>query len=137
MRAEATFQIGTPALCMLALVLCGVFVCSGCSLFGDEASTFGDAERVTATLAEDELVVTNHTREPIWTFVIGRASAALIYWVPHLEGEGLAPGASERIKLSDIDKSKSEDEVLVYWWQAIVEDGERVPGEVHSLRVEL
>lgn len=106
-----------------------------CSLFEGDATFGGDG--VTATATGTHLVITNNTDAEVWTFVVGRNLDARILWQPGVEGKGLAPGARKRIRYDDISRSEDEEEVIVSWWHAVEEEGERVPGEIRSFVAEL
>lgn len=58
-------------------------------------------------------------------------------WYPSVGGGGLSPGGSKRIAYEGIYKDADEQEVIVYWWQAIMKDEERDHGQIHALILEL
>jgi hypothetical protein len=102
----------------------------------DDTSPSGES-RVTVTVSTDTLVITNRTDAPIWTFVAGQQALITMLWAPRLDGEGIAPGESEQVAIADIAKGPDEQEVIVYWWPAVRENGERVPGDPRSITVAL
>lgn len=102
-----------------------------------EESIVGPEHRVGAYVEAEELVITNYKTKRIWTFVIGNRAGATVLWAPNLAGEGIEPGRRKRIPLDEILMAPDEDELLVYYWGAKVEDGDVVPDEVRSLRVTL
>ncbi len=116
------------ACCRLVLI---ALLLPACSLFEDDD---GD---VSATAVPPDLIVTNHTGETVWTFVVGARMATVINWAPDVKREGLAPGASERLGYDDLFRMEDDQKMIVYWWRAVQEDGERVPGAIHSFVVEL
>jgi hypothetical protein len=58
-------------------------------------------------------------------------------WAPSLDGESIAPGGTKQVEVDAIPKGAEEQQVVVYWWHAVTEDGERVPGDAQSITVEL
>ena len=118
----------------ISLAACIALFLPACALFDGE-DVFGDPKGVFATATPPDLVVVNGTRDVAYTFVTGRKAAASIRWAPSVDGRGLAPGARERLPYADFQKT--EEEVIVYWWQAVVRDGERVHGQVRRFIVEL
>jgi hypothetical protein len=113
-----------------------VLVFTGC-VVGESGHPLGGHDRVSAYVQSDELVVENFTTERIWTFAIGQKAGATVLWAPNLAGEGIEPGRRKGLALDEILMAPDEQEVLVYYWGAVVEDGEVVPGPVRSLRVPL
>jgi hypothetical protein len=104
---------------------------SACSLVGHDEGT------VSATASPPELTIQNQTDEPIYTFTVGRQRAALINWAPSVGGEGIAAGGEKHLQYEDLLRSEGGEEAIVYWWTAVRDDGERVPGEIQSIVVEL
>jgi hypothetical protein len=75
--------------------------------------------RVTATPAS--LLLTNAGAEPVFTFVVGRETAALIDWIPCVDAARcppIAPGATRREPRPTRPGGAPEGEALVYWWRA-------------------
>jgi hypothetical protein len=106
-------------------------VSSGCSLVENDEGT------VSATVSAPELTIQNQTDEPIYSFTVGRQMAALINWAPSVGGEGIAAGGEKHLQYEDLLRSKGGEEAIVYWWNAVRGDGERVPGEIQSIVEEL
>ena len=102
-----------------------------CSLLGTDDGT------VSATASPPELTIQNQTDETIYSFTVGRQMAALINWAPSVGGEGIAAGGEKHIQYEKILRSERGEEAIVYWWNAVQDDGERVPGEIQSIVVEL
>jgi hypothetical protein len=121
---------------MLALAGLLLIGGAGCSMIHDDTSA-SSADRVTVTASTDSLVITNRTEAPIWTFVAGQQALTTMLWAPRLDGAGIAPGESERLALADIPKGPDEQEVIVYWWHAVEENEEQVPGDTQSIAVAL
>lgn len=115
------------------LVIVGV---SACSLVPGDAST-RDTDPVTVAKTADDLVIRNHSEATIWTFVAGRQALTTMLWAPSVDGEGIAPGEADSVAIADIPKGPAEQEVVVHWWHAVVQEGERVPGAVQSIVVAL
>ena len=67
-----------------------------------------------------KLVVTNHSSETLYLFVVQRGTAASINWSPQFSDPKVLKYDSIIINFSDIyygDKTvKSGDEVIVYYW---------------------
>lgn len=115
------------------LIIVGV---SACSLVPGDTST-RDTDPVTVAKTADDLVIRNHSEALIWTFVAGRQALNTILWAPSVDGEGIAPGEADSVAIADIPKDPAEQEVVVHWWHAVVQEGERAPGEVQSIVVAL
>lgn len=118
-----------PALQCLC-VAC-VVTLAACSLVGSDDGT------VTAQATPSALKVVNQTKDTVHTFVVGRETAAAINWAAGVGGDGLPPGEQRRIPYTDIDRRPDEGDVIVYWWKSVESDGERVPGPIQNLVVEL
>lgn len=121
---------------MYALLLFTIVGVSACSLVPGVSPT-SEGKRVTVTTTDDALVVANRTNEPIWTFVAGQQALTTMLWAPTIDGDGIPPEGTKSIPISEIPKGPDEQEVIVYWWHAMTQDGERVPGEIQSIVVDL
>ena len=100
-----------------AATLCLLLATGGCSPTG-----LRPAETVAAVAGEQQIAITNQTRRPIFTFVVGREMAALVYWVPCMSGpecEPLPPGATRYVPYPSAAIPEAEREALVYWWHAV------------------
>jgi len=60
---------------------------------------------------------------------------ATISWALSLNEERIAPGDSRQIAKVDAATAPDEKEIVVFWWRAVHENGERVPGEIQSIAV--
>jgi hypothetical protein len=125
------FRLETLPLRFFGGILVLFLFLSACSLVGNDEGT------VSATASPPELTIQNQTDESIYTFTVGRQRAALINWAPSVGGEGIAAGGEKHIQYEDIPRSEGGEEAIVYWWTAVRDDGERVPGEIQSIVVEL
>lgn len=95
-------------------------------------------DEVSARSIASILFVTNGTDARIYYFIVGRETATLIDWLPHLNLEtSIGRRQTARIDPEHLFRSETEDEVIVYWWHAVVREGEAAPGEVHSFIVRL
>jgi len=78
-----------------------------------------------AVAREQRILITNVTRQPIFTFVVGRNAAELINWAPCVAAPScppLAPGKTRHAPYPArylADGREREREALVYWWHAI------------------
>ena len=82
-------------------------------------------ETIYAVAREQRISITNVTRQPIFTFVVGRNAAELINWAPCVAAPScppLAPGKTRHAPYPArylADGREREREALVYWWHAI------------------
>ena len=107
---------------------------SGCA-----TSTGLDSGAVEAVARQPDIAITNRTQRDIYTFVVGRETAAMINWAPCVAGPScspLPPGNTRRAPYATSYLiSSPEREVLVYWWHAVRgPDGRLHPG---SIQVEI
>ncbi len=97
-----------------------------------------DQGAVSARSIGAALFLTNKTEARIYYFVVGRETAALINWAPHLGLEkSVGRSATGRIAHEAIFRSETEQEVIVYWWHADGEQGQRQPGPIQSFVIGL
>ena len=97
----------------------------------------GEGE-VFAQSSGEKLFVTNRTSSRVYYFIVGRGTAALIFWAPHLGlDDSVDRGRTARIGHDDIYRDKTEREVIVFWWHAEGHGADRKPGEIHSFVVAL
>lgn len=127
-----------------ALVLACSLLLQGCSVVGGDEPSF-DSDGVIATLGGETLTIENRRDQEIWTFFIGRKIQASVNWVTAVgeKGEGLPPGGQVRVNLEEIlmiddvrVSDAREKAVNVHFWEAVMEEGERVPGPVSAFTVE-
>ena len=120
----------------LASVLICSFLLAGCSLFGEEES-FG-SEGVRAVVEGEAIVIENNRSQPIWTRMVGVSLLPRISMLPpNLDGAPILPGDQRTVELEEILTGENEEAISVSWWSATMQNGERVAGEVSSLRIEL
>ena len=94
---------------------------------GCGTATTGPAsgETIYAVAREQRILITNVTRQPIFTFVVGRNAAALINWAPCFAAPScppLVPGQTRHAPYPEPSLAggrEREREALVYWWHAI------------------
>ena len=105
----------------------------GCEMLGP------DEGEVSARSIGDGLFITNSTQARVYYFIVGRETATLIDWGPHLDVErSVTPGKTAWLdREDDVMGSEDEKEAFVHWWHAVERDGERVPGEVHTFVIRL
>lgn len=101
-----------------------------------------DATGPVEAVARHQLItITNRTRQPIVTFVVGRKAAALINWAPCVSGPScpaLLPGHSKSAPSPTAGPAGPESEALVYWWHAVRDvDGVMRPDSIRALIVGL
>lgn len=119
---------------LLLALLCGLLLV-GCSVFGDDGSS--NSEPVRAERVGERIAIQNRGRDTVWTFEAGRRILARLDWRQSLKQEGLAPGSTRTVALDAIPMDDAEEQVVVFWWEARVQGGQREPGHVSSLDVEL
>ncbi len=121
--------LGLDTRCFIVLLL----LLAGCTVFGPE-----ERYELVGQTTSTGIKLTNQSTDIVYHFVVGRDTAARIYWVPGFyEGGGLSPGGSQEIAFEDISKSEHESEVIVYWWYPIEEDGELRVSEVQWFILDL
>lgn len=120
-----------PAYVLVVFILIGPL--PACEVLG------GDDDTVVARSIGSSLVVTNKTSARIYYFVVGRATAALINWAPHLDPENsVAHGTAALVRHEHIFRSDDETEAIVFWWHAVERDGQSpAPGEIQAVVVRL
>ena len=97
-----------------------------------------DEGEVSAHSIGETLFLANKTDARIYHFVVGRETAALINWAPHLNPDkSVGRATTARIPHEEIFRAETEQEAVVYWWHALEDDGPPQPGEIHSLVVGL
>jgi len=82
------------------------------------ADSTAPGDTVGATARGTEVTIVNRTRTPVFTFVVGARTAALIYWGPCVDAARcapLAPGATRR----DTVPEAATEGAMVYWWHAV------------------
>ena len=95
---------------------------SGCR----DATGVLDDGGILAVARNQHILITNKTQKPIFTFVVGRNSAALINWHPCVEGPLCPPLLPGHVRSEPYPAAGfGEREVVVYWWVAV-----RGPGGV-------
>ena len=118
----------------MKVILIGVvlFVFAGCEIIGpDEGDVLG-------TVTSTRVILSNRKGTPVYYFVVGRATAARISWAPGISEENeIPPGKSVNLQKRDIFKARSEEEVIVYWWQAQWVDRELKAGEIQHFVLHL
>jgi len=96
------------------------------------------SDNVRASINQGQLHIDNQRQDTTWTRQFGRRIRARILLAPpSIEREGVPPGEEKVIPLQEIPQDDNEEEVIVSWWEAVTEDGERRASEVRSLAVEL
>lgn len=76
---------------------------------------------VVATARLQDVELTNHTKEPVFSFTVGRKSSALVDWAPCADAvrcQPLAPGDTRITRYVTLP-GVSEDEVVVSWWHSL------------------
>ncbi|HEX2091696.1 MAG TPA: hypothetical protein VHG28_04805 [Longimicrobiaceae bacterium] len=85
------------------------------------------------------LHLTNHAARPVYTFIVERATAALIDWAPCVDPakcEGIAPGQERRVPYEQIGGyTRGAREGIVYWWH--LEPGSEGRFQPDSIRAEV
>lgn len=81
------------------------------------------------------LTLTNKSKEDFYLFMVDENTAAVIDWIPTIEGAPtLLARQTLQIPLTDVMGYSTDTRVIhFYFWKAIKEKGELVPGFVYSL----
>jgi hypothetical protein len=120
--------------CVLSTVLCILFLV-GCSVLRDNGTPPSGSVR--AELVDETIAVHNRGRDTVWTFEAGRQILARMDWRPSLTRDGLAPGSTRTVALDTIPMDDDEERVVIFWWPARTTAGEREPGDVSRIDVEI
>lgn len=120
--------------CVLSTVLCVLFLV-GCSVLGDNGTP--PSVPVRAELVDETIAVHNRGQDTVWTFEAGRQILARMDWRPSLTRDGLVPGSTRTVALDTIPMDDDEERVVIFWWPARATAGEREPGDVSRLDVEI
>lgn len=121
-----------PRLPFLFLFLLLIGMLPACEVVGP-----GEGE-VFAQSSGETLFVTNRTSARVYYFIVGRDTATLIFWVPHLSLEdSVDRGRTARIGSDDIYRDETEREVIVFWWHAEGHGADRKPSGIRSFVVAL
>ncbi|MDN5204879.1 hypothetical protein QQ008_26040 [Fulvivirgaceae bacterium BMA10] len=86
------------------------------------------------------LKIHNRFESEIYYFVVERNTAALINWVPRVGKNSpfVESGKTVEVNFESILGYKDDaEEAIVYYWIAIHQKGSLVPGNVHSIIVNL
>ncbi len=95
-------------------------------------------EEVSARSFNQSVLIANRTDARIYYFVVGRATAAVINWVAHLNlDDSIARGRTASLRHSEIFRSPDEDEVIVFWWHAVRVGEDFRAGEIQGIVVAL
>ncbi len=109
----------------------------GCAIVDNEEPSVDEVNvRTTGT----HVLLSNGLESTVYYFMVGRQLSVLIDWIPHLDDDqSVAAGRSVAIPYEDImmNSDTGETEVIVYWWQATMRDGKRVPGDITSVIADL
>ncbi len=84
---------------------------------------------VSADARNQQVVVTNNSASPVFTFVIGRVIEMRTDWIPCVDAARcppIQPGTSRVYPYETLMREPGEKEVVVRWWRA-VPDGSGVP----------
>lgn len=117
------------------VLICGVL--AGCAIVDNLDEEVGGVQVRTTGV---DVVIQNGLNEYIYYFIVGRQLSFLIDWIPHLDDErSVAPGRTKSVPYDEILMSQdpSETQVVVYWWQATLRDGKRVPGTLEMVVLDL
>lgn len=117
------------------VLICGVL--AGCAIVDNLDEEVGGVQVRTTGV---DVVIQNGLNEYIYYFIVGRQLSFLIDWIPHLDDErSVAPGRTKSVSYDEIMMSQepSETQVVVYWWQATLRDGKRVPGTLEMVVLDL
>lgn len=99
------------------------------------------AVAVGADALAKRIVITNRSRRPVFTFVVGRRAAALILWAPCVGAPGcghVEPGGTRTEPYPGQEQGEAEQEAIVHWWHAVPDGhGGLRPDSIRSLIVPL
>ena len=91
--------------------------------------------RIVASVTDNTVILSNGGEVDLYYFLVERGTTATIFWVPTVSDDGavLKPGSSVNIPFGNITGYKAGDkEVILYYWDAVTANGEKVPGEVQN-----
>lgn len=105
-----------------------LFASSSCGIFSPEE------RHVEVDFNKDEIIIRNETDSRIYIATFGQKDLAVINWAPALDDKSsIAPNHRKKVQLNTIRNIANETGVVVFWWTAIVKNGERVPGEIQGI----
>lgn len=100
------------------------------------------ADAVRASADAEAVRVTNGTRRPVFTFVVGRSALTRILWGPCADAvrcpPPIAPRATRTEPRSQMLLDADDREVVVHWWHAVTgPDGLPRPDSIRAFTVTL
>lgn len=89
----------------------------------------GDLE---ISVTDNSLILENNSNESLYYFAVDRNALALISWAPMIDEEfEIKSGDSVELLFDDITGSSDDTaEIVVHYWGAVKENGEKVAGEI-------
>lgn len=114
-------------------------------LFSALALTFGcdDDEFMAGDLTietkKSSVVLRNGSGESIYFIILERNAVAYVDWIPTINVENaIESGESVKIEYDDIlGYDEDAEELMIYYWKAIEEGGELIPGPIDNVIVPL
>jgi hypothetical protein len=96
-------------------------------------------DTVSAHATNQGIVLKNNTNDRIYFILFGRRAETLINWIPTLTSrQSLGEGEIHLFPFTEIILHRDgEEAVLVFWWTAEEEQGQRRPGKVQRITVML
>ncbi len=117
------------------IFLLGLVVTLGCK---DDDISIDDIE---ISVSENELTIKSHQKDhKIYYFLVSENTTVVIDWAPSIDDQSpaISPGEEFTIQYEAIPGYEvGEDQVLFYYWRAVKEKGNLVPGPVHTITIDL
>lgn len=122
-----------------ALVVLVALALTGCSNSSPTAPW--RTGTVAAVASQGRILITNGTKQPVFTMAVGRQSLALINWAPCVDPvrcPPIEPGGTREVPYPGGGIGPEEREAVVYWWHARQDPGDGVsPDAIRTIIVDL
>lgn len=105
-----------------AIQLAAASLLAACGSSAGPTGATGPTGPLAVSVTATELRLLNRGDRPVYTFVAERGTLALINWAACADPAlcpGLAPGASESIRLSRDNRLAPGEEAVVTWWYSV------------------
>ena len=116
---------------ILTLNLLIIFGCKESVVFPDEVEISSKGKVIT---------IHNRLKSKVYYSLIESGASATIYWCPRIDENTptVYPQKSVNIDFENVFGFKNDSEkAIVYYWEAVNENGSLVPGNLHRVVVEL
>lgn len=109
-------------------------------IFGFSCSDDDILNQIIVTTKDNVVILSNGGEKDVYYFLVERGAAVAILWGPSVTNDSikLIQGESILIPFHDIiGYDAGDNELILYYWNAVKSRGELVPGEVNNTMVVL